>query len=103
MVRRTYWLSAIEALWREKSIVWLSGVRRAGKTFLCQSLPDSEYLDCELPSTRRAIEDPEQFLRDLGPRRLVLDEIHRLADRDYGGVRVRFLNLPELMQRLLAG
>ena len=23
MVRRTYWLSAIEALWREKSIVWL--------------------------------------------------------------------------------
>ena len=27
-------------------------VRRAGKTFLCQSLPDSEYLDCELPSTR---------------------------------------------------
>ena len=55
MVRRTYWLSAIEALWREKSIVWLSGVRRAGKTFLCQSLPDSEYLDCELPSTRRAL------------------------------------------------
>ena len=80
MVRRTYWLSAIEALWREKSIVWLSGVRRAGKTFLCQSLPDSEYLDCELPSTRRALEDPEQFLRDLGPRRLVLDEIHRLAN-----------------------
>lgn len=80
MVPRTYWLSAIEALWREKSIVWLSGVRRAGKTFLCQSLPDSEYLDCELPSTRRVLEDPEQFLRDLGPRRLVLDEIHRLAN-----------------------
>ena len=35
MVRRTYWLSAIAALWREKSIVWLSGVRRAGKTVLC--------------------------------------------------------------------
>ena len=52
MVRSTYWLSAIEALWRVKPIVWLSGVRRAGKTFLCQSLPDSEYLDCELPSTR---------------------------------------------------
>ena len=66
MVRRTYWLSAIEALWCEKSIMWLSGVRRAGKTFLCQSLPDCEYLDCELPSTRRALDDPEQFLRDVG-------------------------------------
>ena len=66
MVHRTHWISAIEGSWHEKSIVWLSGVRRAGKTFLCQSLPDVEYLDCELPSTRRALEDPERFLRDLG-------------------------------------
>ena len=77
---RTYWLSAIDRLWHEKSIVWLSGVRRVGKTFLSQSLADIEYLDCELPSTRRTLEDPEQFLRDFGPRRLVLDEIHRLAN-----------------------
>ena len=44
MVRRTHWMSAIERLWEEKSVVWLKGVRRAGKTFLCQSLPDVEYL-----------------------------------------------------------
>ena len=80
MVHRTHWISAIEGLWREKSIVWLSGVRRVGKTFLCQSLPDMEYLDCELPSIRRTLEDPERFLRDLGPRRMVLDEVHRLAN-----------------------
>ena len=80
MVQRTHWISAIEGSWHEKSIVWLSGVRRAGKTFLCQSLPDAEYLDCELPSTRRALEDPERFLRDLGRRRVVLDEVHRLAN-----------------------
>ena len=80
MVHRTHWLSAIERLWRVKSIVWLSGVRRAGKTFLCQSLPEVEYLDCELPSVRRTLEDPERFLRDLGPRRVVLDEVHRLAN-----------------------
>ena len=80
MVHRTHWISAIEGSWHEKSIVWLSGVRRAGKTFLCQSLPDVEYLDCELPSTRRALEDPERFLRDLGSRRVVLDEVHRLAN-----------------------
>ena len=80
MVQRRHWLSAIERLWQVKSIVWLSGVRRAGKTFLCQSLPDVEYLDCELPSVRRSLEDPERFLRDLGPRRVVLDEVHRLAN-----------------------
>ena len=80
MVRRSYWTEAIEGLWAEKSVVWLAGVRRAGKTFLCRSLPGAEYLDCELPSTRRALEDPEGFLRDLGSRRVVLDEVHRLPN-----------------------
>lgn len=80
MVRRSYWIAAVEKLWREKSVVWLSGVRRAGKTVLCQSLPDVEYLDCELPSVRRALESPESFLRDVGARRVVLDEIHRLPN-----------------------
>lgn len=80
MVRRSYWTEAIEGLWAEKSVVWLAGVRRAGKTFLCRSLPGAEYLDCELPSTRRALEDPEGFLRDLGSGRVVLDEVHRLPN-----------------------
>lgn len=80
MVRRSYWTDAIEGLWAEKSVVWLAGVRRAGKTFLCRSLPGAEYLDCELPSTRRALEDPEGFLRDLGSGRVVLDEVHRLPN-----------------------
>jgi predicted AAA+ superfamily ATPase len=70
----------IEAAWRHRSIVWLSGVRRVGKTTLCQTLPDTEYFDCELPSVRRTLEDPESFLRGRGPQRIVLDEIHRLRD-----------------------
>ncbi len=61
-------------------MVWLSGVRRAGKTFLCRSLPDVEILDCELPSDRRRLEDPERFLESVRGRRIVLDEVHRLAD-----------------------
>ena len=80
MVRRTHWISAIERLWKEKSVVWLKGVRRAGKTFLCQSLADVEYLDCELPSARQELNDPERFLRNVGQRRVILDEIHRLPD-----------------------
>jgi len=36
-------------------VVWLSGVRRAGKTTLARSIEGAEYLDCELPSTRRLL------------------------------------------------
>ncbi len=59
-------------------MIWLSGVRRVGKTFLCQSLPDIEYFDCELPRVRRVMEDPQKFLDGLRNRRVILDEIHRL-------------------------
>jgi predicted AAA+ superfamily ATPase len=55
-------------------------VRRVGKTFLCRSLHDIEYFDCELPRTRRTMTDPEPFLADLRGRRVVLDEIHRLPN-----------------------
>ena len=61
-------------------MLWLAGVRRAGKTSLCQSLDRVEYFDCELPRTRRSMEDPEAFLGGLRGKRVVLDEIHRLAN-----------------------
>ncbi len=80
MVRRGHWIEAIEHLWWEKPVVWLSGVRRVGKTFLCRSLPEVEYFDCELPSHRRVLDDPERFLRDIGDRRIVVDEIQRLPN-----------------------
>jgi len=77
---RHYWMALIERSWAKKSVLWLSGVRRAGKTFLCKSLPDIQYFDCELPRTRRLMEDPEQFLETWKEKRLVLDEIHRLPN-----------------------
>ena len=80
MANRTYWQALIEKNWTERSVIWLYGVRRAGKTFLCQSLPDTEYFDCELPRVRRLMEDPEAFLADLKDRRVVLDEVHRLQN-----------------------
>ena len=80
MVLRTHWMSAVKRLWTEKSVVWLKGVRRVGKTFLCQSLPNVEYFDCELPSTRKELSDPERFLRSVRNRHVVLDEIHRLPE-----------------------
>jgi len=80
MKNRPFWKNAIEERFKEKSIVWLTGVRRAGKTFLCKSFENIDYFDCELPRTRRMMEDPEAFLENLRGRRIVLDEIHRLPD-----------------------
>lgn len=78
MVRRRFWISRIEETWKRRSVLWLSGVRRAGKTFLSQSLSDIEYFDCELPRVRRGMADPEGFLKSVRGKKIVLDEIHRL-------------------------
>jgi uncharacterized protein len=80
MQPRPFWISAIERAWTERSVLWLHGVRRVGKTTLCRSLPDIEYFDCELPRQRRPMADPEAFLSSLSGKRVVLDEIHRLAN-----------------------
>lgn len=61
-------------------MLWLAGVRRVGKTCLCQTLPDIEYFDCELPRVRRMMLDPQGFLGGLRGKRCVLDEIHRLQN-----------------------
>lgn len=80
MVKRKFWLKKIEELWKRRSVIWLSGVRRVGKTFLCQSLRDIEYFDCELPRVREQMRDIEEFLESLKGKRVVLDEIHRLKN-----------------------
>src|SRR4030065_1506611 len=80
MVKRKFWINRINHAWKERSVIWLSGVRRVGKTFLCQSLPQIEYFDCELPRIRRMIEDPQSFLDSLRGSTVVLDEVHRLIN-----------------------
>lgn len=80
MVNRVYWQSRVEQAWRERPVLWLTGVRRVGKTTLTRSLQDVVYFDCELPRVRRLIEeDPEGFLEQAGNNRLILDEVHRVA------------------------
>jgi predicted AAA+ superfamily ATPase len=80
MVHRRFWLSKIQGALKKRSILWLSGVRRVGKTVLCQSLPNTEYFDCELPRVRRMMEDSQSFLDNVRGRTVVLDEVHRLAN-----------------------
>jgi predicted AAA+ superfamily ATPase len=78
--RRKFWLGLIADAWRKKTIIWLAGVRRVGKTSLCRTIPEVEYFDCELPRIRRLLEDPESFLSARRGKKLILDEIHRLGN-----------------------
>jgi uncharacterized protein len=80
LIQRPFWQDLIEEAWKQKSIVWLMGVRRIGKTSLCQSLANVTYFDCELPRVRQLLDDPQGFLEGQRNKRLVLDEIHRLEN-----------------------
>ena len=80
MNQRTAWTKRVVDAWEHRPICWLQGVRRAGKTVLARSLENVVYYDCELPSVRRELRDPEAFLEGHAGRRIVLDEIHRLND-----------------------
>src|SRR5271157_4605874 len=80
MITRRQWVHLIEEAWEERPIVWLSGVRRVGKTCLSQSLANITYFDCELPRVRQMMVDPQGFWEGLRGQRVVLDEIHRLPN-----------------------
>ncbi len=81
MVKRTFWIQKIHAAWKKRPVVWLSGVRRAGKTTLARMLHDAAYLNCDLPSVNRQMADPEPFYDSLKKGTVVIfDEIHRLND-----------------------
>lgn len=81
MYTRPFWIQRIEQAWKKRSIVWLSGVRRVGKTTLARMIPDTVYLNCDLPSVCRMLTDPESFYDGLKKgTTVVFDEIHRLDD-----------------------
>ena len=62
MIKREYWQTKIEKAWQARSVIWLSGVRRAGKTYLAQSLDNVEYFDEEI-----GLEGCDEIVDDLHP------------------------------------
>jgi predicted AAA+ superfamily ATPase len=81
MSDRPFWIKSIENAWETRSLVWLTGVRRVGKTTLARMFPDAMYLNCDLPSVNRRLEDPESLFNSLPLKSLVIfDEVHRLKD-----------------------
>ena len=65
MIERPLWLARLHRAWTSRPVVWLSGVRRVGKTSLSHMLPDARYLNCDLPSVQRTLADPELFFDSL--------------------------------------
>jgi uncharacterized protein len=80
MIDRSFWRNRLYEAWQHASIAWLTGVRRVGKTVLAQSLPDAEFVNCDLPSAAERLRDPESFFRAARTPVVVLDEVHQLPD-----------------------
>jgi len=99
LIRRPSWVGRIIDSWRKASIVWLSGVRRVGKTTLSHELEGVRYLNCDLPSARDLLRDPERFFASVQHRSVVLDEVHRLEDPS-GVLKIAADEFPKL--RILA-
>lgn len=79
MINRTFWLRKLDDGWGKRSLIWLSGVRRSGKTILCRMIADAVYMNCDLPSVSQQLENPEYFFSNLSAGATVIfDEIHRL-------------------------
>jgi len=81
MIERPFWINRLRKSWEKRPIVWLAGVRRVGKTTLARMLPEAAFMNCDLPSVARRLEDPELFFRSHPQNTvIVLDEVHRLPD-----------------------
>ncbi len=79
--RRPYWIEQIYAAWKKRPVVWISGVRRVGKTTLAKMLKDAVYMNCDLPSVARSVSDPELFFDGLKKKAIIVfDEVHRIED-----------------------
>ena len=64
--------------------VGLLGPRQVGKTTLALAqkklYPDALYLDLELPSAQRQLDDPEAFLMAHAQQLVILDEVQRMPE-----------------------
>jgi predicted AAA+ superfamily ATPase len=82
MIDRPFWSKKIESAWREAPIVWLSGVRRSGKTTIAQSLDGTKphFVNCDIPAVEEMVRDPVLFFQNCPSPVVVFDEIHQLRD-----------------------
>ena len=83
MYPRHYQLKLLRLL-QQFPAVGLLGPRQAGKTTLAFAqkalFPNALYLDLELPSAQRQLDDPEAFLMAHAQQLVILDEVQRMPE-----------------------
>lgn len=80
MIERPWWRERVDRAWGGASIVWLTGVRRVGKTVLARSVPEALFVNCDLPGSAERLRDPEAFFTAVKEPVLILDEVHQMPD-----------------------
>jgi predicted AAA+ superfamily ATPase len=80
MIDRPFWKRRVARAWAQAPLVWLAGVRRAGKTILSKEMGDAEFLNCDLPQDVARLAEPEAFFRSVRKPLVILDEVHQLPD-----------------------
>lgn len=79
-IERPFWISRLHRAWETVPVVWLTGVRRVGKTTLAKELPEALFLNCDLPGSARRVADVERFFAAVEAPFVVFDEVHQLPD-----------------------
>lgn len=79
-IRRPYWEKLLTESWKKRSIVWLAGVRRSGKTTLAKTLNDFAYYNCDDSGVQEHLKNPKSFLKSIKSNGIVFDEIHQIEN-----------------------
>ena len=77
MISRPFWIQRIEDAWKRAPIVWLTGVRRVGKTTLSKHWKDAVFFNCDLPRNRNLLNEAESVFKQIKQGIIILDEIHQ--------------------------
>jgi len=82
MIPRPFWLERIQHAWKQAPIMWLSGVRRVGKTSLARSMFSDHcvFINCDTPAAAQQTADPEFFYSNIRKSIVIFDEVHQLPD-----------------------
>lgn len=79
-IKRPYWEQLLNESWKKRSVIWLAGVRRSGKTTLAKSMKDCLYLNCDDSEAQDQFKNPKAFLKSIKSKGLILDEIHQIEN-----------------------
>ena len=77
IIPRPFWQNRIEESWKERTVIWLMGVRGPARPVCAVAFPTLNTLIANNLAAQ-LLQDPEGFLESQRGKRIALDDIHRL-------------------------